>query len=258
MRIIFFWLVLNVSFKGFSQNLEPLKTSSTILEKPLNVDGFNSRYGIKKNKLIKEHENLELTHFAEPLYGNPDLVDATNPLRLLLFYKEFQIAILTDNQLNTTEKIDFKSLPNLQIKWIGMATQNQLWFYDELSMKLGLCQIKTKEIKWKTAPIINVKQWINRYNYVYFYTNENVLFKINQNGNIAELAQIKNAEQIRIINHEMVLYLTQNKLFILNLNTKKAIELKTYSIYIEDFYVNDTILTIFTNRKIINYKLNLI
>ena len=102
MRIIFFWLVLNVSFKGFSQNLEPLKTSSTILEKPLNVDGFNSRYGIKKNKLIREHENLELTHFAEPLYGNPDLVDATNPLRLLLFYKEFQIAILTDNQLNTT------------------------------------------------------------------------------------------------------------------------------------------------------------
>ena len=53
MRIIFFWLVLNVSFKGFSQNLEPLKTSSTILEKPLNVDGFNSRYGIKKNKLIQ-------------------------------------------------------------------------------------------------------------------------------------------------------------------------------------------------------------
>jgi hypothetical protein len=69
-------------------------------------------------------------------YGKIASVDATNPLKILVYYREFTTVIELDRFLNIINTIDLRKQNILQAKAIGLAYDNNVWVYDELDAML--------------------------------------------------------------------------------------------------------------------------
>lgn len=69
-------------------------------------------------------------------YGKIASVDATNPLKILVYYREFTTVIELDRFLNSINTIDLRKQNILQARAIGLAYDNNVWVFDELEARL--------------------------------------------------------------------------------------------------------------------------
>jgi len=69
-------------------------------------------------------------------YGKIFSMDVTNPLKILLYYKEFGTIVMVDRFLSIVNTIDLRSLNIFQAKAIGLSYDNNVWIYDDLEAKL--------------------------------------------------------------------------------------------------------------------------
>ena len=69
-------------------------------------------------------------------YGKIASVDATNPLKILVYYREFTTVIELDRFLNNVNTIDLRKQNILQARAIGLAYDNNVWVFDELEARL--------------------------------------------------------------------------------------------------------------------------
>ena len=69
-------------------------------------------------------------------YGKLFSIDVTNPLKILLYYKDFSTIVILDRLLNNRGTIDLRKLNLYQVKIITQAYDNNIWVFDELESKL--------------------------------------------------------------------------------------------------------------------------
>lgn len=69
-------------------------------------------------------------------YGQATLIDASNPLKVLLYYRNFASIVMLDRLLNVRNTIDLRRSGILQARAIGQSYDNKVWVYDELENKL--------------------------------------------------------------------------------------------------------------------------
>lgn len=69
-------------------------------------------------------------------YGKIHFIDVTNPLKVLLYFKDFGTVVILDRFLNTRATLDLRRLQLFQVKSIGQAYDNNIWAFDELESKL--------------------------------------------------------------------------------------------------------------------------
>jgi hypothetical protein len=60
----------------------------------------------------------------------------SNPLKVLLHFKDFSTIVILDRFLNTRSTIDLRRNQLFQVKSIGQSYDNNIWAYDELESKL--------------------------------------------------------------------------------------------------------------------------
>jgi len=103
------------------------------------VDNLGNIYLLsKENQLKKLNANGDSLGVFNDVrrYGKISFIDATNPLKLLIYYKEFTMILELDRFLNVINTIDLRKLNILQAKAVGLAYDNSVWVYDELEAKL--------------------------------------------------------------------------------------------------------------------------
>lgn len=69
-------------------------------------------------------------------YGKVYSIDVTNPLKILLYYKDFSTIVILDRLLNSRATIDLRKMNLYQVKAIGQSYDNNIWVFDELESKL--------------------------------------------------------------------------------------------------------------------------
>jgi hypothetical protein len=69
-------------------------------------------------------------------YGKIHFIDVTNPLKVLLYFKDFGTVVTLDRFLNTRSTLDLRRRQLFQVKSIGQAYDNNIWVFDELESKL--------------------------------------------------------------------------------------------------------------------------
>jgi hypothetical protein len=103
------------------------------------VDNLGNIYLLSPENQLKKlsPEGDSLAVFNEVRrYGKIYSMDVTNPLKILLYYKEFETIVVVDRFLNIINTIDLRNLNIFQAKAIGLAYDNNVWVYDELEAKL--------------------------------------------------------------------------------------------------------------------------
>jgi hypothetical protein len=69
-------------------------------------------------------------------YGKVAQIDVSNPLRILLYYKDFSTVVILDRLLNIRSTIDLRKQDIFQVQAICLSYDNKIWLYDEFEHKL--------------------------------------------------------------------------------------------------------------------------
>lgn len=224
----------------------------------IGMDGLENSYFIKNNVFYKKHKS-EIWEYKNPALGTISKIYIQNPLKIVLFYGDFNTIITLDNQLNETHKINFSGneIPIL-VKATGISSQNKLWIYNSLSQQIGLFDYLKNTYQTITPPIKGtLKHYESDFN-TFQWIDENLnWYSCSIYGKITALGKVPNFDQIQLISNTDLIYKKNNLIYYFNLieNKNYLIELdkKTFDF----FYYKDQILSIFTNQEITNYKITI-
>lgn len=69
-------------------------------------------------------------------YGKIYSLDVSNPLKVVVYYKDFATIVVLDRFLNVRNTIDLRKLNILQASAVATSYDNNFWVYDDLDNKL--------------------------------------------------------------------------------------------------------------------------
>ncbi len=69
-------------------------------------------------------------------FGKLTTVDVSNPLKVLLYYKDFSTIVVLDRLLNMRNTIDLRKHGIFRVSAVGQSYDGKVWLYDELDNKL--------------------------------------------------------------------------------------------------------------------------
>ncbi len=241
----------------FSQNIQTIKISSekVTFNKYVGFDEYGTNYFVDQNIFYKQ-EKIQTLNFKNIALGKITNIDLTNPLKIVLFYEDFNTVITLDNQLNETNNINFSGIETPIIAHAtGIAAQNRLWIFDLQSQKIGLFDYLNN----KYNPLSNliqepIKCYNTDFNYFYYTNAKNQLFSCDVFGKIIEIETFSDLENFMVSENEMI-YKTGNNLFLFDLKTKKNNQINLNQKTFENFSYKNQILTIFTNQEITTFKI---
>lgn len=99
------------------------------------VDNLGNIFLItSSNQIKKVNSNLDsISVFNEyKQYGKIQSVDVSNPLKVLVFYKNFSTVVVLDRFLSKRNIIDLRTISILQPIAISQSYDNNFWVYDDL------------------------------------------------------------------------------------------------------------------------------
>jgi len=104
-----------------------------------NVDNLGNLYLVNQTGQLKKMgpngDSLAVFNNVRQ-YGKIHFIDVSNPLKVLLHFKDYGTIVILDRFLNTRNTIDLRKIQLFQVKSIGQSYDNNIWVYDELESKL--------------------------------------------------------------------------------------------------------------------------
>jgi hypothetical protein len=113
-----------------------------VLDEKINdfeVDNLGQLYLLLPNQRLKKlgHELDSVAVFNDVRkYGQLYSIDASNPLRLLLYYREYATVVLLDRFLNIRTTIDLRKTGIIQCNAIAQSVDNNIWLFDEMENQI--------------------------------------------------------------------------------------------------------------------------
>ena len=221
----------------------------------IGYDSFGYSYQIKNN-VFSKIKRSEIFEYKNVSLGNITKVDIQNPLKIVLFYEDFNSVVLLDNQLNKMTEINFSqnAIP-IVVSAIGMSTQNQLWIFNTLNQQIGLFDYLKNEYKTVSIPLTEgIKYYQTDFNTFYWIDRKNNWFSCDIFGKISSLGNVSEFDKIEIISSQKFIFSKANSLY-LRENTNTFSEIEVLEKTFDKFYYKDQILSIFTTKEIVNYKI---
>ena len=224
----------------------------------LGYDSFGFYYTIKNNVFSKIDVRVTLEYKNISL-GKISKVDLKNPLKIVLFYENFNTVVTLDNQLNETQKINFSenTIPIVATA-IGIASQNQLWVYNNMTQELGLYDYLSATYKTISVPFTeSIKDYVSDFNVFHWVDIKNNWYMSDIFGKIKSKGNIPDFDWIEIINENQFIYSKDAVLTLYDLEKGKKTEIEIAEKTCKKFYYKDQILSIFTSTGITNYKITI-
>lgn len=141
------------------------------------IDNLENIYLLTNtNQLKKLSANGDSVVFNDVRkYGKLFSIDATNPLKVLLYYKNYSTIVVLDRFLNVRNTINLRKQNIINVKSIAASYDNNIWLFDEGDAKLkkvddnGDIMLETTDLRnvFDTTPAPT--QIIDRDKFVYLY-----------------------------------------------------------------------------------------
>ena len=138
---ILFSLFIQASLSAASDSTLKLKLQAKYLEviTDFTTDNLDNIYLVTASNQIKkinEQGDSLAVYNDVRRYGNISSIDASNPLKVLVLYKDFSTIVVLDRLLNVRNTIDLRKVNILQVRSATPSYDNKIWLFDELESKL--------------------------------------------------------------------------------------------------------------------------
>lgn len=222
----------------------------------IGIDNFGSIYGINQITFQKKDQSKTVTYSNFQL-GNISTANVFNPLKINLFYKNFNTAIILDNRLAEIFKIDFNTkLPYKNVTHISTGYDNTLWIFNQDDQQLELYDYKANMTRVTTMPIQSeILSLTSNYNYCWLLTKNN-LYVYNYFGSL--IKKLKNEGFSELVENSGNLILKKdNQLFYLKDNTENPIPIKLPNLLINQFLLTNETLYIYDGEILHQFQLKI-
>lgn len=256
MRLIkFFILLLSSSvIAQVSVTTKFISKEELKVDMVTDIDNFDNVYYILNNTFYLQN-NLKAINYSNVQLGDITLANAFNPLKLNIFYKDFNTVVILDNRLAEIVKINFNFLqPFRNITHISTANDNAIWLFDQNTQQLELFDYISRKTTAKTLPVDDtIIDIYSNYNFCWLMTNSfiyaynyfgSLIYKIPNNG----YTSLKE-------NHENLFLLKENQLFFKAKDSSNPIEVKLPQLLIKQFFVTNETLYIYDHEFLYQYQL---
>ena len=172
MRQVLAFIPFLLFFKSNSQIQTQLEQTISIETDHFVGADYDFNYYYFSNTILSKKSSKTVFNYSNYLYGNIASVDITNPLKIVVFYKDFNVVVLLDSQLNETDVIQ---LP-YDISFVTKGTANHLWLYTRNTQVVENYNFKTNTVVSRSQPLKNtaVLSMKSTENYVYLLSESGI------------------------------------------------------------------------------------
>ncbi len=220
-----------------------------------NVDNLGNIYLITANNQLKKingnGDSIGIFNDVKR-YGNISSLDVSNPLKILLYYKNFATVVVLDRFLNIRNSINFRKKNIFSVQTIAMSYDNNIWLFDEQDYKLkkidetGKLLLESTDFRMLFDSVPSPIQLTDKENFIYLYDPEKGFYIFDYYGSFKNRLTFLNWDNVAV-SEKSIYGFVKNKLYSYQLN---SLALKEY--LLPPFFGN------YTAIKAINGKLYLL
>lgn len=200
-------------FESKSQNWE----STFIAKNVENVaaDNLGNLYIISPEgqikKLNSKGDSVGLFNNVRQL-GAIESIDVTNPLKVLVFYKNFSIILVLDRFMNVKATIDLRRQNILQASTIALSFDNLIWVYDEVESKVkkmdenGNISFESTDLRMVFDTIKPIEKIIDNDGKLYLYNQTQGLLQFDYYGGFKKKFSFLHYSEIFVNNNVCYLF----------------------------------------------------
>jgi hypothetical protein len=172
------------------------------------VDNLDNIYVFNSNDQLKKYnsngDSVAVFNNVKR-FGKVSMIDASNPLKVLLYYKEFSSIVVLDRLMNQQNVIDLRKLNIFQAPVIALSYDNNIWLFDEVSSKLkkiddhGKILLETAEFRqlFEIAP--DLERINDQEGLVYLYDPHQNVFVFDYYGALKNRILIRSWENFKVV-----------------------------------------------------------
>lgn len=196
------WLLIGLVFAFSASRDNTIKHASTAFT----TDNIGNIYLVNHDELLKYTPDGKLfRRYSNLRLGNISSIDATNVLKPLLFYKDYQQLVFLDNQLTeNSAPISLEKLGYEQTELACSSANNSFWIYskqnnevirfDEASRKL----VNTGNLKQLLKENIEPNYMIEHNGHLFLNSPEQGIFEFDMFGAYVRTIAIKQLKQFQV------------------------------------------------------------
>ena len=179
----------------------------------LDVDVLDNIYLItEKNQLKKIRSNGDsLAVFNDvKKFGNPTLLDVSNPLKVLLYYKSFSTVIILDRFLAVRNTINLRNQNIFKVKTLATSYDNNIWIFDEQNISLkkindeGKVLSETLDLRQLFDTVPSPSQITDKNNFVYLYDENRGFYIFDYYGSFKNNLPFLNWKHIAVYGNKLM------------------------------------------------------
>ena len=212
--IVFMHFFCNQGLAQFLQNDTTVFQQKFKLEQSIegsfnlfNVDAIGNIYLITPTdqlKKIKSDGTLVAVYNDVKRFGKISAIDVHNPLKLLIYYKNYSAIVMLDKLLNFRNQIELKPLQFFDVNAAATTYDNNIWIYDEQNFKIkklddkGLLLLEFADLRTLFDIAPSAKKIIDEDNQLYLIDQEQGVFIFDYYGAFSRLIPIKDLRDITV------------------------------------------------------------
>lgn len=199
------------------------------------VDALGNMYLVTSgNRLVKLNANGDSAGVFNEVrrYGNPTYIDVSNPLRPIVYYRNFSTIVVLDRFLSARNTIELRKQQIFNVKVAANSYDNQVWIFDEQDFKLkkigddGRLLQESADLRLVLDVLPSPELIIDRENLVYMYDPEKGFYIFDYYGAWKNVVPLKNWLYPAIIGN-MIYGFSGNNLLVYDMKTYNQ---KTYEL----------------------------
>ncbi len=222
----------------------------------IGIDNFGSFYSID-HATFQKKEGIQTQTYTNVQLGTISSANVFSPLKINLFYKHFNTAIILDNRLAEIYRIDFNlKQPYRNVTHVSTGYDNTLWIFNQDNQQLELFDYKADKVRATTLPVeSDVLAMTSNFNYCWLLTKNN-LYVYNYFGSL--MKKVKNDGYSGIIENGGNLILKKdNQLYYLKDNSVNPILIKLPILLINQFLLTNETLYIYDGEILHQFQLKI-
>lgn len=201
----------------------------------MEIDVLNNLYlitaGNQLKKISSRGDSMAVFNDVKK-FGNPTLIDVTNPLKVLLYYKNYATVVMLDRLLSPRNTINFRQQQIFSVKAIATSYDNNVWMFDEQDLKLKKIDENGKMLQettdWRLImdAVPSPRNIIDANNFVYLYDPAKGFYIFDYYGTYKNNLPFLNWDNISISGNRLSGFLNR-QFFSYEL---QSLQLKTYNL----------------------------
>jgi hypothetical protein len=213
------------------------------------IDNLGNIFLINNNNQIKklnqQYDSIGVFNDTKR-FGKIFSIDVSNPLKLLVYYKDFNTIITLDRFLNTRNSIDLRKQNILQARAVATSYDNNIWVFDEIDATLkkiddnGKIILQTADFRLLFEDFSNPDKVIDTDGMLYLYASKTGWYIFDYYGALKNRYKFTNWKDVQVINKILMgrdnenIYLSEPKKLMLtsnkiNINLKNCIKTIFYN-----------------------------